>query len=174
MVSSIRCGAVASACTASDFVQGTSPATAWSDHVGSRTCTFVLPSVLPHTLGGDWENTLKQFNAQSKWCAFFFCCVTQLCLHPAGVDKSACLEVNWMETLDAVSNIVPRVFTCVRRGTLSLGSCQWFPLSSLICPFSSLPSPLSLARVLRKVTRWRQLRATHSPISCTRESPEPG
>ena len=72
VVSSIRCGAVASACTASDFVQGTSPATAWSDHVGSRTCTFVLPSVLPHTLGGDWENTFKQFNAQSKWCAFFF------------------------------------------------------------------------------------------------------
>ena len=106
--------------------------------------------------------------------ARFFCCVTQLCLHPASVDMSACFGVNWMETLDAVSNIVPRVFTCVRRGTPSLGPCQRFPLSSLLSPLCALPSPPSLIRVLRKVTRWRQLRATHSPISCTREAPEPG
>ena len=80
--------------------------------------------------------------------ARFFCCVTQLCLHPAGVDKSACFGVDWMETLDAVSNIVPRVFTCVCRGTpisglLSMVSSLLSPLSSVRSPNSSLLSPLS-------------------------------
>ena len=122
--------------------------------------------VAPHTRRRLREHAQTVYD-QTEVVRVSSCCVTQLCLHPAGADKSACFRVNWMENLDSVSNIVPPVFTCVRRGTPSLGSCQRFPLSSLL-------SPLSLARVLRNVTRWRQLRATHSPISYTRESPEPG
>ena len=39
--------------------------------VGSRTCTIVLPSVLRHTVGGDWENTLKQFMINRSGASFF-------------------------------------------------------------------------------------------------------